>query len=274
MTRDRSKVIILKDKRHLGYAEYGASDGLPLFVFHGSPGSRLLFEIEDDVAIDLNLRMISVDRPGYGLSDRQKNRTFRDWPLDLLELASHLQIDKFGVAGISGGAPYAIACAEMIPEKLRGVFLISPPSWINMSNHKEKMNRINRIGFTLSKSCPVILSLLYKAMNVRSKKVNDVQLIEAFRQGVKESVIETRMITEPWGINFAQVNAPISIWHGEDDDSAPLGGAKWLSTKLSNSEIHIVKAGHSLYWDESYRKMIYTEFINGYNKEQNKSKEI
>ncbi|MBA9088551.1 pimeloyl-ACP methyl ester carboxylesterase [Fontibacillus solani] len=73
MTRDRTKVIILKDKRHLSYAEYGASDGLPLFVFHGSPGSRLLFEIEDDVAIDLNLRMISVDRPGYGLSDRQKN---------------------------------------------------------------------------------------------------------------------------------------------------------------------------------------------------------
>ncbi|MNP66559.1 Alpha/beta hydrolase family protein [compost metagenome] len=104
--------------------------------------------------------------------------------------------------------------------------------------------------------------------------MNDVQLIDAFRQGVQESVIETRMITEPWDINFAKVKVPIRIWHGEEDDSAPIEGAKWLSSMLRNSEIHIVKAGHSLYWDESHRKMIYLEFINGYNKEQNKSKEI
>ncbi len=41
MTTDRNdKQIKLKDGRMLGYSEYGAPDGKPVFYFHGHPGSR------------------------------------------------------------------------------------------------------------------------------------------------------------------------------------------------------------------------------------------
>ncbi|MGF7047554.1 pimeloyl-ACP methyl ester carboxylesterase [Paenibacillus sp. DS2015] len=257
----KDKIIILKDGRQLGYTEYGVSDGIPLFVFHGSPGSRLLFDDEDDAAIDLNVRIITVDRPGYGQSDMKQKRTFKDWSFDLSELADHLQIHLFGVAGISGGAPYAIACAEMIPEKLLNVFLVSTPSPINMLRYKKKMNKINRLGFTLSKHSPFLLELLFKAMTYQAKRVNDKQIIEAHRQGVKESVIETEMINDPWDINFSEIEFPIDLWHGEADDAAPIEGAVWISSQLAKAKLYRVKSGHSLFWNTSDRKLMYSEFL-------------
>jgi pimeloyl-ACP methyl ester carboxylesterase len=60
----------LPDGRRLGYDERGPSDGKPLFYFHGSPSSRLesLLYLSDDLLNLLNVRLISADRPGIGLS--------------------------------------------------------------------------------------------------------------------------------------------------------------------------------------------------------------
>ena len=72
MGNDRTdQTIKLKDGRMLGYAEYGAPEGKPVFYFHGFPGSRLDWPISDsdDSATQLNARIIAVDRPGMGLSD-------------------------------------------------------------------------------------------------------------------------------------------------------------------------------------------------------------
>lgn len=61
----------LPDGRALGYAEYGASHGKPLFYFHGWPSSRIEFAglNGDKIASELNVRVIAVDRPGFGLSE-------------------------------------------------------------------------------------------------------------------------------------------------------------------------------------------------------------
>jgi pimeloyl-ACP methyl ester carboxylesterase len=61
--------IKLRDGRMLGFAEYGVSDGQPILYFHGHPASRRPGIIPDGVAVDLNARVIAVDRPGHGLSD-------------------------------------------------------------------------------------------------------------------------------------------------------------------------------------------------------------
>ena len=66
--------IRLQDGRGLGYAEYGAPEGLPLFYFHGFPGSRLdyLFFDAGKAAMEAKARVIAADRPGYGLSGFQR----------------------------------------------------------------------------------------------------------------------------------------------------------------------------------------------------------
>ena len=72
----------LQDRRMLGYTEYGAPEGVPLFYFHGFPGSRLdyLFFDAGEAAMEANARIIAADRPGYGLSGFQRGRRILDWP--------------------------------------------------------------------------------------------------------------------------------------------------------------------------------------------------
>ena len=110
------QVLQLKDGRKLGYAEYGDLSGKPMFHFHGHPGSRLEGKLFGEKPKEHGVHVISVDRPGIGLSDFLPKRTLLDWPDDIIELADHLGLSKFVVEGMSGGGPYAVACAYKIPE--------------------------------------------------------------------------------------------------------------------------------------------------------------
>jgi dipeptidyl aminopeptidase/acylaminoacyl peptidase len=101
------KTIQLSDGRTLAYLESGDPEGRPLFYFHGGPGSRLEGLLFDDLNQQLGIRMITPDRPGYGLSDFQEARTYLDWPDDVRQLADQLDIERFAVLGWSSGGPHA-----------------------------------------------------------------------------------------------------------------------------------------------------------------------
>jgi pimeloyl-ACP methyl ester carboxylesterase len=127
MTNNRThRQIKLRDGRLLGYAEFGAPEGMPVFYFHGFPGSRLdyLFFDDGEVAMENNARIIAVDRPGMGQSAFKRGRQILDWPDDVIALADALRIDRFGVLGISGGGPYAAACAFKIPARLTATGIV------------------------------------------------------------------------------------------------------------------------------------------------------
>ena len=67
------RFLDLPDGRRLGYTEFGDPLGIPLFAFHGTPGSRFMFRLVHEPARRLGLRIIAPDRPGFGLSDYQEN---------------------------------------------------------------------------------------------------------------------------------------------------------------------------------------------------------
>ena len=84
------QTLHLADGRILSYAEYGDPTGKPLFFFHGGNDSRLEAAILDETAQTLGVRILAPDRPGYGRSTFQPNRTFLDWPEDVAQLADAL----------------------------------------------------------------------------------------------------------------------------------------------------------------------------------------
>ena len=92
--------IRLGDGRTLAYAEWGEPQGRCVFLFHGTPHSRL-FCPDEAVTASSNVRLVTVDRPGIGGSDVLPRRTLGDWPSDVVELADALEIEKFGVVGWS-----------------------------------------------------------------------------------------------------------------------------------------------------------------------------
>lgn len=110
-----AQIVKLPDGRTLGYAEYGNPIGVNLLYFHGFPTSRLEASGLHSIAARRNIRLLSLDRPGFGLSTHDPHRRIMDWPEDVQAFAAQVGLSKFSVLGVSGGGPYALACAERLP---------------------------------------------------------------------------------------------------------------------------------------------------------------
>src|SRR4051812_35482752 len=121
----RDFMVPLKDGRKLAVIEYGDTQGVPVMFFHGTSGSRLLFLEDDEISKELGIRLISLDRPGFGLSDPKANRTLLDWADDVNEAADFLKLGKFSIVGVSGGGAFAAACAYKLAGRLDSVALVA-----------------------------------------------------------------------------------------------------------------------------------------------------
>lgn len=251
---ERDKVLRLKDGRRLGYAEYGDPEGKPLFFFHGMPGSRLEAELTDRAANRLGIRLIATDRPGYGLSDFQPGRTFLHWPADMVELADALGIERFAVAGVSGGGPYVAVCALRISERLTAAGIISGVGPFDAADATAGMSRLNRLLFGAARRFPWTLNAPFWVMaqgvrrfpdqalwlQTRSLPACDRAVLarpelkalllkdapEAFRSGVRASSWETVMYARPWGFRLEDIKMEVHLWQGEEDRNVPppMGG--------------------------------------------------
>ena len=237
--------IRLRDGRKLGYAEYGASDGRPVFLFHGTPGSRLLPHPDATIAVDLQVRLIAPDRPGIGLSDDQPGRELLDWPADVRALADALAIDRFAVAGFSGGGPYALACSYALPERVTAAAVISGVGPIDLPGVLDGMLPSNRMGYTVGRRMPWplwrwIFGLYYGGVRRHPEtlaRMSDDEpevdraifaepgvrqmltetFAEAFRQGTAGVARDGWLLSRPWGFPLEQVDVPVSLWQGEAD---------------------------------------------------------
>ena len=263
-----AKTITLKDGRTLGYAELGNSNGKPVFYFNGFPSSRLEARAGEEDIEKTGIHLISIDRPGIGLSDPKPKRTFLDWPDDVLELADALNIKKFAVIGISGGGPYSLACAYKIPPNR----LVAAATCGGMGPFEaglEGMKKSNVKLFTIAKKMPWILRFLFWVGYTRKVKNADdaykmllagmddfpeadqklfkdpklgklfaEESFEAFRQGSKWVAHECKLYAQPWEFKLEDISPEIKvfIFHGELDDQVPIGMAQYMANLIPNCE--------------------------------------
>jgi pimeloyl-ACP methyl ester carboxylesterase len=123
----------LPDGRKFGYALYGSTlPNAPTIIFiHGSGDNRLSGGFFHAAAEDLDIRIISVDRPGWGLSSTRIGGTVLDVAQDVKYLTSELDIQHYGLIGASGGGPFTLACAHVLPkDQLKSVtMLVAAGPW-------------------------------------------------------------------------------------------------------------------------------------------------
>ncbi|WP_338895383.1 alpha/beta hydrolase [Streptomyces sp. TG1A-60] len=107
------KTVKTPSGRTIAYETWGDPDpeAHPVFLLHGTPGSRLGPRLRTFDLHKLGVRLIAYDRPGYGGSDRQEKRTVVDAAEDVDAIAQDLDLKQYSVVGRSGGAPHALACA-------------------------------------------------------------------------------------------------------------------------------------------------------------------
>jgi pimeloyl-ACP methyl ester carboxylesterase len=251
------QTVQLRDGRRLGYAQFGAPSGFPVFYFHGWPGSRLeagFFEIP-------GVQMIGVDRPGYGLSDPKPDRKLADWPDDVEQLADHLALDKFAVVGMSGGGPYAASCAYYLRQRLIKTAILAglgPPDAPGMGG--------NRVGFLLDLGqrpmrSAVLMNVMrtlirnpaaeahfqrIKTRGSRASKDAEAMtpeflrmLLTSFREGVRASAkgpsSDARVYGEPWPFTLSDIKGPVSVWHGTHDAQVPVSIGRYYAKHIPNA---------------------------------------
>lgn len=97
------------------------------------------------------MRLIGIDRPGYGRSTHRAGRRYRDWPTDVLAVADELGLDRFGILAYSTGGPYAVACALAFPERLTFVGIVSGIGPGETPRRREGMSRtiVTAIGLSV-----------------------------------------------------------------------------------------------------------------------------
>lgn len=269
--------VILPDGRRLGYRILGEPDGKPFFFFHGTPGSRFVLGESDLLVKTPGIKVILPERPGYGLSDPQPNRTLLDWPKDIAALADHLGIDQFAVGGGSGGGPHALACAHQLPKRVVATILLSSPSPANFRGATRGMASGNRIGMFLGRYAPWFVGMMIKGYQQKfaenpdevldgmaaqmsapdQKLLSDPEIRrsiladmrEAYRQGVRGHVLDgyIAMTTRSWGFELRDITVPVHAWHGELDTLVTKAMADRLASEIPHSQVHYVKgAGHLL----------------------------
>jgi pimeloyl-ACP methyl ester carboxylesterase len=242
----QSASIELNDRRQMAYSEFGDPGGKPILFFHGWPGARLQGAILDRSATSLGLRVISPDRPGFGRSDYQPDRTILDWPEDLLVLADRLQLEDFSVLGLSGGAPYALACAVKIPHRLTAVGIISG---IGPSDAPDAAQGVNpKLKQTIKMCMTAPWLVRFSLWRMARKRHRDparafahllntlpepdrealsqptikplalAASTDTFRNGTKGHFHEICLFARPWGFQMGDIQAPVQLWHGEEDE--------------------------------------------------------
>ena len=123
-----TQTVAAADGRTLTIAEWGDPDGFPVFLLHGTPGSRLDGQGNASAYADVGARAIMYDRPGYGGSDRFRGRRVVDSVADVSAIANSLDIERFAVSGGSWGGPHSLAVAARLPERVTRAACIAGPA--------------------------------------------------------------------------------------------------------------------------------------------------
>jgi pimeloyl-ACP methyl ester carboxylesterase len=254
------KLLTLRDGRQLGYSEFGAPDGRPIIYCHGFPASRLEMRLGHEVAARSGIRLIAPDRPGYGLSDFQPGRRISDWPRDVAELADALALRRFGVLGISGGGPYALACAAVLPNRVTVVGIVCGLGRLDVREATAGMSRFGRLSFALTRRAPaasqilsralapvlrrspqLILKLLASALPPPDAKVLSDPIVlgllaDAFREGLRQGgrgvALDLALYAQPWEFAVESIRVPCHLWHGEQDRTVPVAMGKRLAAAI------------------------------------------
>lgn len=268
----QSSTVTLPDGRILAYAEFGDPAGYPLIWCHGNPGSHREADLLEPTLLQrVQVRAIVPDRPGIGPSTWHPKRKLNEWPADLSTLTAALKIEHFAIMGLSGGAPYALACIHAMPHRVthaaivsgvgplnvlsdaerrlqgpryfvlarRSYWLARGLAWLMQSGLRQPEKLMAQMFSTLPPADQAVLS------EPRARQSFLDLLNEAFHQGGRGLAWDARLIAQPWGFSLSKIKSPIDLWHGDADHNAPLAMGLYLAQQLSNSSLHILPGeGH------------------------------
>ncbi len=270
-------VVTLRDGRALAYAEWGDPAGRPVVLFLGTPGGSRLLCPDADATEALGVRLITIDRPGYGRSDPDPDFSLLSWADDYAALHHLLGLPPCPVVGWSGGGPYALACAVRTPAVVTSVGLAAskgpldelPDGFSAKERSLSDLLRRDRAAAIegITKRCQWYADdpastfadgwdgpdeALLAQPNVRQTMIEWMR--EGARQGSIGYVADLIAKFEPWGFSVADVSQDVCVWVGQADDPLVHQAADYFVASIPRATLVTFEdSGHLLtipHWAE------------------------
>lgn len=265
--------LVLPDGRYLAYDTYGDPAGRPVLYCHGFPTSHHEARLVEEAARRQGFRVVAPDRPGYGGSSPRAMAGVVDWVDDAAALLDELAWSRVAVIGVSGGGPYALACAARLSQRVAAVVLVGALGPVGEAAVRGAMNPVARLGFRLTGVAPAVLAGLFStvgrllarwpallrwglgmaapAADRRVLARADVlgALVDGALGGLGggggAAVAELARYARPWGFELAAVGQAVQLWHGTADGVVPVHHARRLAAGLPYVTPHLlVGEGH------------------------------
>jgi pimeloyl-ACP methyl ester carboxylesterase len=258
------QTIQLADGRRLAYELGGDPAGTPVFFQHGTGDSRLARHPDDSLTASLGVRLITADRPGVGGSAPKKGRTLLDWVPDAVALVDALGIERFAVAGWSGGGPHALALALELGDRVTRVALASslapfdePGARDLVENSDLRMIwRLHHVKLVAAaaarvesraalRDVPAFVAHLAGDLPADEPVLNDPALRPMFEEEMAEALrqhgvgaLDDMWAFLDWGFRPEDVHGHVELFFGDADDilSPEMGGR--LAARLPDRESH------------------------------------
>jgi pimeloyl-ACP methyl ester carboxylesterase len=260
--------VAVGDDRQIGFAEFGDPQGRAVFWLHGTPGARRQIPTEArDYAERRHVRLIGVDRPGIGSSTPFQYRNVLEFADDLRTIADVLGIDEMGVVGLSGGGPYALACAAAMPERvvvtavLGGVAPTIGPDAIGggvMALGAALAPVVEVVGVPLSFVATGLIRLIRpigsRAVDVYGRVSPEADrallarpefkamflddLLNGSRKQMAAPFADVVVFARDWGFRLDEVKVPVRWWHGDRDHIVPFEHGQHVVSRLPDAELY------------------------------------
>jgi pimeloyl-ACP methyl ester carboxylesterase len=235
--------------RRVGYRLSGADARPAVLYFHGSPSARTeAGDYEPGLLEEQGICAVAVDRPGYGVTDPLKDLDLLARTRDAVAVAGHLGMARFSAQGTSGGRPYALACAVLVPDRVQAVILASAGGNIGEQGGLPGVPADVAEGWRRTWRDPegARTRLEVAAAGLRADPLQSLRkmagtwpagerewiekngpalaadAVEAARQGAAGWWLDGQAFGRPWPFDVAVIRVPVHVFHGDSDSLAPL----------------------------------------------------
>jgi pimeloyl-ACP methyl ester carboxylesterase len=252
--------LSLPDGRNLAWAEFGDPGGTPVLYIDGTPGSRLAHPDDEALA---GVRLITMDRPGYGLSTPARRPTLVGVADAVAGLMTALSVERFGVVGFSGGAPCAMACGARFPHRLTGAVaagFTGPDRELGSLHGRERLQvGVLRAVPPLGRRHVTRAAMAYSAGSLDHHRQlledgwdtwmrpNEESIVESSRQG-PAGLIGDWLATDiqPWRFRLRDVRCRVLVWAGRADPGRAVPDAPLIAARIPDAEVRIAEdAAHT-----------------------------
>lgn len=145
-------LIAREDGSQVAYSDYGPRHGRPVLVVHSSTASRPTPMALVRALQAAGYRPLSLDRPGFGLTDPTADRAahrldpFAGACADVALLCRHLKLARIDVIG-RGGAQVVLALQRRHPALLGKVLLVNPDPTTSGGSGRGPLGAVKEVFF-------------------------------------------------------------------------------------------------------------------------------